>query len=673
MFKETSNIKILLRYYNYLNIKSNDNLINNDLNPTASNSNTALNQKQNYRHSINSNLSNNNKNSSKSNKSYKDKIKNNVNCNKKNTNSQKELEQDYLIYFRNNHNYNNLENSIQPKILNIKTCIYTYLIEKKNIYITLDSLIIFNYSQNRYHILNDDDNFYPKNNKNLKTKETNENNISNSTILYYYICTDKIKVIVNLYSKFIDSISINVSRMCSLLMLKYIILLKLREIEKNKSISNFDKISNDVVNNSKSSKINLISIEDIEKKVKIYGNGVIKNDLSGYVVKNQTNRDFTNNSTISEIFNYYLNTCDKVIDFETNINGIKYEDSSTSKEEGILNFILMEKKDNKCHLGLDFRFTILKDFQPLSKEEIKEEEKMEVINYYQNDYYQMKSGLNLYFNCLHSNCIYKKRIFILNIGYGTFDIFNLIRHNSLCPFCNKSSKKSNSLKNEENNIVKKNIELKYIGMVNAKWSYKGYLEGIKITMIEGKGFTVINDILYRTKEFDFLNQFKKLLFQIEFYISKNNYIKSIDSSIISDNINKESIKNNSTMKIKKNENKNNQIKIKDIEIIKHNKDNSRPNEKFIKLKNDNTIKNIEDYDSDNNVFQQLKHKNNIYHKNSSIKHTYPGNHKRYSHNIENFENNNTNIDFNIIIDKAKTNCCESCFEYDHLSKVCCIF
>ena len=39
----------------------------------------------------------------------------------------------------------------------------------------------------------------------------------------------------------------------------------------------------------------------------------------------------------------------------------------------------MEKKDNKCHLGLDFRFTILKDFQPLSKEEMKEEEKMEVI------------------------------------------------------------------------------------------------------------------------------------------------------------------------------------------------------------------------------------------------------------------------------------------------------
>jgi len=671
MIKETSNIKILLRYYNYFNGKSHDKLTNNEFDPTTSNSNTALNQNQNYRQSINSIFSNNNKNSSKINISNKDKIKNHINNNKKNINIQNQLEQDYLIYFRQNHNYNNLKNSIPTKIINIKTCIYTYLIAKKNIYITLDSLILFNYSQNRYYILNDDDNFYPKFNKNLEKKEINENNISNSTILYYYICTDKIKVIVNLYSKYIDSISINVTRMCSLLMLKYIILLKLREIEKNKNVSNFDKISNDAINISKTSKINLITIEEIEKKEKIYGNGIIRNDLNGYVAKNQTNRDFNNNSTISEIYNYYLNTCDKIIDFETNATGIKYDENSTSKEEGILNFILMEKKDNKCHLGLDFRFTILKDFQPLSKEEMKEEEKMEVINYYQNDYYQIKSGLNLYFNCLNNNCKYNKNIFVLNIGYGTFDIFNLIRHNYLCPFCNKSSKKCNYPKNNEKNILKNNIELKYIGMVNAKWTYKGYLEGIKITMIEGKGLTVINDILYRTKEFNFLCQFKKLLFQTEYYISKNNYIKSIDSSIISDNLNNEDIKNNSTMK-KKNI-KNNQIKIKDIEIIKHNKDDSKTVEKFIKLKNDNKIKNIEDYDSENNAFHSLKHKNNIYHKNSSIKHTYPGNHKRYSHNIENFENNNTNIDFNIIIDKAKTNCCESCFEYDHISRVCCIF
>ena len=71
-------------------------------------------------------------------------------------------------------------------------------------------------------------------------------------------------------------------------------------------------------------------------------------------------------------------------------------------------------------------------------------------------------------------------------------------------------------------------------------------------------------------------------------------------------MNNEDIKNNSTMK-KKNI-KNNQIKIKDIEIIKHNKDNSKTVEKFIKLKNENKIKNIEDYDSENNAFHSLPYR-----------------------------------------------------------------
>ena len=56
MIKETSCIKLLIKYYNYAN---DDKSENNELNPTASNSNTALNQ--NYRYSINSILSNNNK------------------------------------------------------------------------------------------------------------------------------------------------------------------------------------------------------------------------------------------------------------------------------------------------------------------------------------------------------------------------------------------------------------------------------------------------------------------------------------------------------------------------------------------------------------------------------------------------------------------------------------
>ena len=666
MIKEPSKIKLLIKYYNY---SPNNNFIekisNNDLNPNTSSGSTNIMNQNN-----NSIITNNNKISSKININQS-----NINKNKGNINIIKELEQDYLIYFQNNYNYNNLENSFPPKIINIKTFIYLYLTEKRKLNVTLDSLILFKYSQNKYHILNDDEIFYPKNNNN---NTSNENNISNSTILYYSICNDKIKVIVDLYSKSIDNIKISVSKMCSLLMLKYIILLKLRETEEKKDVSNFDKINNESFNIFHSSKINLITIEDIEKKHKIYGNGIMKDDLTNYIVKNETNRNFSSNKTIAEVYNYYIKTSDKIIDWE-NINCIRYDDNSSSKNEGVLNFILMEHKDKKCHLGLDFRFTILQYFQPLSKEEIEDDDKLEVINFYNNNFYQIKSGLNLYFNCLNDNCKYKKELFILNIGYGTFDIFSIIRHNSLCPSCNKKTYYYNNKECYAGYSRKNNLELKYLGMMNAKWSYKGYLEGIKMTVVDGKGITVMNDLLYKTKEFNFLRQFKKLLFQIEQYYSKNYYFKNDNNSILDEKINSidENIKSNET----KNENifeKDNKInentnKIKEIQITNHNNNNQKKNDQFIKFKNENNQ--IEDsYLEKNNFnFNSIKSKQNFFKKNSSIKQTYPGNNKRYSQNIENFENNNTNIDFNIIIDKPNNNCCENCFEYDQISRVCSIF
>ena len=666
MIKEPSKIKLLIKYYNY---SPNNNFIekisNNDLNPNTSSGSTNIMNQNN-----NSIITNNNKISSKININQS-----NINKNKGNINIIKELEQDYLIYFQNNYNYNNLENSFPPKIINIKTFIYLYLTEKRKLNVTLDSLILFKYSQNKYHILNDDEVFYPKNNNN---NTSNENNISNSTILYYSICNDKIKVIVDLYSKSIDNIKISVSKMCSLLLLKYIILLKLREIEEKKDVSNFDKINNESFNIFHSSKINLITIEDIEKKHKIYGNGIMKDDLTNYIVKNETNRNFSSNKTIAEVYNYYIKTSDKIIDWE-NINCIRYDDNSSSKNEGVLNFILMEHKDKKCHLGLDFRFTILQYFQPLSKEEIEDDDKLEVINFYNNNFYQIKSGLNLYFNCLNDNCKYKKELFILNIGYGTFDIFSIIRHNSLCPSCNKKTYYYNNKECYAGYSRKNNLELKYLGMMNAKWSYKGYLEGIKMTVVDGKGITVMNDLLYKTKEFNFLRQFKKLLFQIEQYYSKNYYFKNDNNSILDEKINSidENIKSNET----KNENifeKDNKInentnKIKEIQITNHNNNNQKKNDQFIKFKNENNQ--IEDsYLEKNNFnFNSIKSKQNFLKKNSSIKQTYPGNNKRYSQNIENFENNNTNIDFNIIIDKPNNNCCENCFEYDQISRVCSIF
>ena len=672
MIKESSNIKLLLKYHNY-SPENNffHSITNNDVIPTTSNSNNAF--KKNHRYSISSIISN----------TSKINIKNKDINNQIDKNFVKELYQDYLIDFKNNHNYNNLENSFSPKIINIKMCIYSYLIEKKKFDITLDSLILFNKNHNNYQILNDDDNFYQKYNKEIK-KINDENKTSNPIIIYYYINNDKIKVIVDLYSKYIDRINLNISKMCSLLMLKFIILTKLREIENNKDVSNSNKINNNI-NKIKLSKTKLIAMNELLKETTIYGNGIMKPDLTSYIVKNQTNRNFEINFTIYQIYNYYMNMPNKEIDWEKDLNNTDYDNSLLSKDEGILNFIFMEKKDNKCHFGLDFRFTILQYFYPLSKDEIIEDDKLEVINYYNNNFYQIKSGINLYFNCLNDNCKYNQKLFILNIGYGTFDIFNLIRHNLLCPSCNKSSNYYiNNIKYYGAKNIKNNLEMKYIGMMNSKWSYKGYLEGIKMTVVDGKGLTVVNNLLYRTKEFNFLTQFKKLLFQADFYISKNNYkiednktilseISEIKEDIIIDDKNShiEKIKD-INIKLKKEEIGQNTIKNKDIQTKEHNKRNSKKSENFIKFKTEKQITQPENTDFENNSFITLKTKQNLSKKNTNIKNINTGN-KRYTHNIENFENNNTNIDFNIIIDKAKTNCCETCFEYDQLSQVCSIF
>ena len=405
-------------------------------------------------------------------------------------------------------------------------------------------------------------------------------------------------------------------------------------------------------------------------------------NLSDYIVKNQTNRNFNNNSTISKIYEYYMGSSDKILDYERDTNQIKNFNNSSLKDnkEGILNFILMENKNNKVHIGLDFRFTILQYFNPLSEEEKKEEEKIEVFNYQELN--RQKNGLNLYFNCLNNNCIYNKKIFCYNIGYGIYDIFNIIKHYSKCKFCSKKIYTSSN-----------NVSLKYIGMMNAKWCYKGYLSGIKMSIVEGKGITVVNDLIYKTKEFNFSEQFKKLIFQTEEYISKNNYVinnnEIINSSLINDlnSINNDIKELNENIEDNKIQEDN--IKIKDEKedkckdiitdkkvLEKKNKINNIIN----KEKKANDLNNLNIYNNNNledirrrgNSLKDKKTAQNAFRRLSSSKQTYFGNIKQYSPNIENYDNN-TNIDFNIIIDKARTNCCEGCFEYQQISQVCNIF
>ena len=554
MINEPSSIKILLKYYNFSQENNISNSTNQEFKKNISKSNSNLNNiNYKYRYSGSSLISNEKK-------SYKTiKPMNKINDIERKTNFKPnkniclmgELTQDYLIHFLTNFPYNNLENQYPPKVINIKACVYLYLVDKKKLNITMDSLLLFRYNHGKYIFLNDEDYFFPKINPKMKSSQNNlynnnknnkidknENNITNSTIIYYNIDKEKIKVIVELYSKTIDRISMNISKKCSLLMLKYIVTLKLRIIEKNKNIANLIEKNSITFNNSNNLSnelINTITIDEIEQKVKIYGNGIVNKDFTEYLSKKETNRNFNNNSTISEIYNYYVNnqnqhlaTINSINDNSTlsnnNLNTIKKDNEHFSKdEEGALNFILVEHKGNKCCLGLDFCFTILQYFIPVSKED----DKFDMINFKSNpksESYYSKSGLNLYFNCKNSDCKYNNINFILNVGYGCYEVFNLIKYNAYCPFCNKSKQEFMENNRKSNYIINNALNLTNIGMMNSKWAYKGYLHGIKMTIVEGKGMTVKNDILYKTKEFEFLHQFKKLTFQIEKYTSSNEYI-----------------------------------------------------------------------------------------------------------------------------------------------------
>ena len=783
MINEPSSIKILLKYYNFSQENNITNSTNKEFKKIISKSNSNLNNiNYNYRYSGSSLISNEKK-------SYKtikpiNKIKDierktNFKPNK-NVSLMSELTQDYLIHFLTNFPYNNLENQYPPKVINIKACVYLYLVDKKKLNIAMDSLLLFRYNHGKYILLNDEDYFFPKINPKMKNNQNNlynnnisnkidknENNITNSTIIYYYIDKEKIKVIVELYSKTIDRISMNISKKCSLLMLKYIVTLKLRQIEKNKNIANLiekNSITFNNHNNLSNELINTITLDEIEQKVKIYGNGIVNKDFTEYLSKKETNRNFNNNSKISEIYNYYVNnqnqnlaTINSINDNSTlsnnNQNTIKKDNEHFSKdEEGALNFILMVHKGNKCCLGLDFRFTILQYFIPVSKED----DQFDMINFKSNpksDSYYSKSGLNLYFNCKNNDCKYNNINFILNVGYGCYDLFNLIKFNAYCPFCNKSKQEFMENNRKTNYIMNNTLNLTNIGMMNSKWAYKGYLHGIKMTIVEGKGMTVKNDILYKTKEFEFLHQFKKLTFQIEKYTSSNEYNainskNSQNSSYYSGDINViNEIKENNSNDIKEEEEENlkedenlniknieekyasdisNEIIINETSVNKNtnvftnknstindnitlNKENEKNKLLKIDLNNNNINSNITDNNNNstyfkineynnnvknminynfnntnsntnanantNNIIKKIKAKQNLNNKRYSKnpKAVYYGNARQYIQNMEGNDTNNTNIDFNIVIDKQKSNCCDNCIDYQQATQVCFIF
>ena len=147
---------------------------------------------------------------------YNKNTKNSANLNKKSYNKE------HLINFDYNFTYSNFEPSDPPRILNIKLCFFSFLQNKSQdpTSITLDSIILYGYKDGKYKILNDSDEFN-------KDEYAQYNNV----VLYYNFNENRINIRIELFSHKIDHFYFNLSEMCSIFMLKYLIYLKLKNIE----------------------------------------------------------------------------------------------------------------------------------------------------------------------------------------------------------------------------------------------------------------------------------------------------------------------------------------------------------------------------------------------------------------------------------------------------------
>ena len=237
---------------------------------------------------------------------------------------------------------------------------------------------------------------------------------------------------------------------------------------------------------------------DLIKNHNIYGVGFLDQENIEYIKKAQTNKKFNDNDLIYDIMKYYM--------------------EPTNIEDKILNLILIENTPEQCYIGLDFKFNIMRNFKKLQS--------------YDNNapsYRTVSDGLNLFIYCLNEKCSIFNNYFTINKGYGNFDIFQIL-NDIICPLCQF-----------------KTFSLRNIGLINSKWSYKGFLKGVKNSKINGEGITLDNGKLYFIKEIIFENQFSVLFIEVEYYqisiptfISGNNNnknsfqssIHNIESSII---------------------------------------------------------------------------------------------------------------------------------------------
>jgi hypothetical protein len=288
-------------------------------------------------------------------------------------------------------------------------------------------------------------------------------------------------------------------------------------------------------------KLNFISKLSVD--FNIFGIGFIDYNNSKILSKKFTNKKFDDNVTIEDIIKYYS----------------EGDDENKKNEYKILNLLLMEKRKSNCKLGLDFKFNIFKEYKKIDNFE-------QITETYRN----VSDGINLFIYCLNNNCEFYQNYFIVNLGFGYYDIFNSL-NKIKCPFCNQTE--FNQLRN--------------IGMINCKWIFKAFFKGNKKIKIEGEECTYENNKLYILKEINFNNKFKTLIIEAEYYKNKKNNFyfnnNNNDNYDNSDDISLNSINLEQKYLYKQEENKNlifstKEIKINDLKYNEENKFNLDKNE-----------------------------------------------------------------------------------------------
>ena len=298
---------------------------------------------------------------------------------------------------------------------------------------------------------------------------SNENSIKYFNYPFYTLC-----LIIDFYQQNVDKIIFNLEANCSIFLLKNIISNKL----------NYDNISQ--------IKLFCIDVTEINEENKTSIN-----------IKNNDNNSFSDWKKLDDMIEFFYPK-------ETNErNGYKYN----------IHFFLTIVNETKMYeqIGLNFRFNYLKEVSKIPFDENAPE------------YCECSDGINLFIFCFNQECVLYNKYFVLNIGYGVFNILKQIK-GIKCPKCNKD-----------------NLELKNIGIINSKYYYKGLLKtkNKTKTIIEGDNIT-LDDKLYIFKEAK-INSFLSVLYMQAkpHFINKgkNNCSKrtkeedELDDIYLSDNIN----------------------------------------------------------------------------------------------------------------------------------------